>query len=473
MPDVNPTRPPSPGVAAAEARSLKTAVVAGVLLAFALVSGAAMLWSGWLLLRGERLPYPWTRLPKECAWVAQADEPDQGVQAWQAVAGLAQVPPAWRQFGADEAARWRGLTNRPDLDATQAWGLCARAAGPELSVAPAAPTTASQRAAFAADLHLAPYLRWATGPLPWDPAAVALPDPATRAPPATGERLEHDALFREAMERTGGGQAHVYVGQQALGQWASRLPDPVVRNFLQLGTFAAVALRVDAEHVVWHAHIGTGQRGAVYLKQHLDPVHELDAATLIDPAAPVRGVARFHPGALEALRTRHPLLGLLDRWMAAHALANLAPFLTGQVAWQQFGTRAEDGVALTLQLAPHTAAPPWQAACATPAAGAMPAAAAGLACRAGAGYLVVASSAAAAARAAAVAGGRIPSLRAVGGLGADLERLMAQTQGLRLQPGARVEVPGLGQWVGPFQVEAIWIDSGLAAEIAVPRSPPH
>ena len=464
MPDPTTPTPPSPRIAAVESRSLKTAVVAGLLLAFALVSGGAMLWSGWLLLRGEQVPYPWTRLPKSCAWVAVADEPGHTAAAWRTVAALPQVPAAWRALATGEATRWDGVVAQPGVDPAPAWGLCARAPQPVLAVAPVVAATGALPGAAGPLAAFAPYLRWASAPLPWGAADAVAAEHTPLPTAASGETLEQDDRFREAMERTGGGQVHLYLPQHTVTQWAAGVTDPIVRAFLPLGTFAAVALRVDADHVVVHAHIGTGQRGAVYLKQHLDPTHDLDAATLIDPAAPVRGVARLHPAALDLLRTRHPLLGLLDRWMAQHTLEKLAPYLTGQVAWQQFSPTAGTDVALTLSLATNAGPLPWQGTCAV---GVQEP---GLACRMGAGYLVVGSSAAAADRADAVAAGRTLSLRTAGGLGPDVERLLTQTQGLHLGPGARVDVPGLRDWTGPLQVEAVWVDSGLAAEIAVPRT---
>jgi hypothetical protein len=399
-----------------------------------------MVWSGWQLWRGEQVPAAWTVLPREADWAIHAGEPATVADALRVVAELPQVPADWRAIVRAEQKRWLARTAATGAGRGQPWTLAAVRGHWWLAV----PALQAQQPA--------------TGAFPLPGAHTAL-DAFVQPPRDATATLAQQHFFREGLERAGGGQLQAWIACDPLKAWAQGLTDPVVREFLVSASWAAAALKVDGTHARLHVHVGTGQRGAVFLKQHLDPVRELDAATVLDSAATARGVARLNPQAWDEMRGRHPLVHLLDLWHKAHPEFDLSDAITGQMAWQSFSGRADERGTLTVQLLHnHATDPALQRHCqqATPPV-----------CRHAPGWLVVAPDAESADRALQVATGVRANLRQAGGLDGDEERLMTATQGLRLLAGARVEVPGLQGWTGPMQVEALWLDTGLIAEVAI------
>ena len=456
-----------------------------------LVSASVAIYSGWLLFRGEVGEEVFTALPGACTWVVLVDEPDAVAGALQVAATLPQLAPEVQAFAKTNAASWARLAAVPGLDATAPWAVCGRGPGfPSIDGAVAAVMAtgigaeAGPRLAAALGLEHAAaagssawirdgerlLLRDATGRvamaarqdgkvlrLSWAAApadAGALLDAAVAQ--ARTEPLQKAAGFREAVERVGGGQVHVWLAKPTAGAAAKALGAPAgLDEGLQHLTWAAAVLRHERGMLKLHAHLGTDdQRGAVWLKQQLDVSGAFDAGTVLDSDAQAFGTVRLPPQRWRDLAMVAPQAAAVAEALAAVGATTAG--LTGHVAWQAtVGTDMENWRVVAALQPAATVRLPEGAAQASPALAVT------------AGKLVAASDPAELQRGLELLAGKGQTLREAdppAGLG----RLLDTTQGvvLRGKASAWGRIPGVAQ--GPVQAEWLWLETGLVAELAFP-----
>ncbi len=319
-----------------------------------------------MLMHGEDTDPVFGALPGDCDAVVLLDRPSEAGPALQRLAQHPATPNALATLARTWAAPLQQSGSLAGLDSGQAWAVCRRgalwlAAIPAATGAPQPLTkwlpawqtglglpgdgkwaerlgvqvqTASDGTVLAAaksvpGLWVAAFLAdapTATG-TPADPIA-ALAGLAVAGVPAN---LGKDKEFRESIERVGGGQARVFVRGSVARAWlAAQLPEQGSlapwREGLPHLTWVAAALRDDGELVRVQTHLGTGQKGVIFLKDHLDIQADQDMAPLLPAVVAQAGQA----GVVRLPRRSWPML-----------TATLAPSTQLQAAFPDFSDRRD------------------------------------------------------------------------------------------------------------------------------------
>lgn len=471
----------------------KPTVAAGLFAAMFVLSATVMVWSGYVLLHGEQTDAVYQALPAQCEWLLLADQPSHVHTAWLALGSPARVPRSLVLVAKDQADLWTSLAATPGLDPSQPWAVCGRPDGIVAAVmAKSADGVAPGQAFFdrlqahaavlpsevQAVLPATDLLGWslglhrgATDPKPtvalrrdgqilrvaWSlqqPAEVVL---SRAVQEARTHPLQKNETVRGAFERVGGGQLHLYLTPERVRTLGQHLgANPALSQGLALATWGAAVLRQDEDTVRLHAQVGTGPHGAVWLKERFDTTTLLDAAPLVAPEAQLAAVVRVSPGVLPA-QTDLPGVPALDAWLKDHgasSLASLASVSTGQAVLQVLrDPNPATAWLLLVQLRANVAVP---ADLLDPRVASQ---------RVG-DLLVMAQRPDLLRLGVQLAQGKHPSLRDRT-LTGDTKRLLADTQGLMLRGDVAV-----GEWRGPLQLEWLWLDTGLVAELSLPRSRP-
>lgn len=421
---------------------VRTGFAAGLLGAMLLVSGSLAIWSARQLLRGDDSGAAYAALPASCRWVLVADDPAGLPLALGLVAELPQAGAEVRAMAARQASLWRAAAAVPGLDDAQPWALCGQGDG---------------SAVLAARRKDGGVERYAVGSRD-GPALLA-----GSAAEAARANLNEYVPFRSALERVGGGQAHVYLDSKTLQETVAGLALPdLARDGSAHALWLGAVLRVEKGQIHLRTHVGTGPAGASWLKAHLDPVGVLDATPLIDPAAVAAGVLHFHPGAWMA---RHPTLRGLDtraRDTLGAGLASLAPQLTGHLIWQVLPAAADGALAwmALLQLSPAA-----QGSLGEPAGER-----AGLSWRRAGSFLALAPSRTLADRAAAL----VQHPTTAPEQQVERARILSENQGFFLRDPATAPRGTALPWTlrGPLACEWLWLDTGFVAELSLPAGAP-
>lgn len=343
-----------------------------------LVSATGALWSGWLLLHGEDTDPILGALPAQCDAVVLLDKPAEAGNSLQRLADHPATPPQVAQL----ARLWAGpvghSAGHPGLDTGQAWALCRR--GPiwyaalatsadggnsavswlnDVSSGFGAPVegawserrglqvqTASDGTVLAA-VKRAPGLWIVAFRDPLLPGEVTpTADPARQLEALASEtgsiNLSKDKEFREAIERVGGGQARVFVRGETARRWlAQQLPEQGDLSPWRLGLpqllWVSAALRDDGQAVHVQFHLGTAQKGVIFLKDHLDIQADQDMAPLL----PAGLVAAGEAGVVRLPRRSWPMLtiklapssALRDHFRDFGDRRDWNQWLAGPVAW--------------------------------------------------------------------------------------------------------------------------------------------
>ncbi len=310
------------------------------------LSGSVALYTGWQLAAGDHGSELMEALPSRCDLVVVAGSPRAVVSLLRAADELA-LPEALTGVVAGHAARLAealgAAAGAPaGADPEGAWAGCARDGGVFATVA----VRGSAEAAIdglAAQLEavvgpgLGVSARWRSGErLPglgrWlvgddGRVRVALQANAGRVQVAwsfAGDAaalleagladLDSDSLadnhdFRAALERGGGGALQLYISGALLASQAAAASgglfdaDAMTSRFDWLGA----SLREIDDHVDLHVHLGAGQRGVMWLKEHLDITTPTATTAILPATAAGGGVLRLRPagwlGDLDALRS--------------------------------------------------------------------------------------------------------------------------------------------------------------------------
>lgn len=285
-------------------------------------------------------------------------------------------------------------------------------------------------------------------------------DAAHAGLPGLAVNLDQSADFHEALERAGGGQLQIYLTKVALQEQFDR--NSAVGKVLfgmQDVRWLSAAVRVDDKAARLHLHLGAGQRGAVWLKQHFDPPQDWNPLRQIDSQAVAVALVNFEPRALPAANDVPGVADLdaLLRSQVGISFADLAAVSTGHFLWQQLAT-GQQWVTVPLlseePLAPATRATHWaqqQIKSTLLLAKDHQSMETALDLIGRASFHVSTGA----------SNGRESLVNKP--IDLDRQRLFTQTQGIWLAKGATAT--GL---TGPAQFEWLWLDTGLIAEWTVP-----
>lgn len=487
MPADPPPAPHRPQTAVPTARPT---VAAALFLVMFLISGTIAVYSGYLLYRGEETDPIFTALPGTCDWVVVVDQPGEVAAAWRPLTQKPHVSGRLKALAVAQAQAWQRIEAVAGLGHDSPWGLCGHAGGVVAAVPDAGgglkagqllvealsqaapqllPAEGTAGQALAIDAQGSQWqadtggrvLRQADGrarvrlqtdgkllTVTW--AAMQGPDAVDlsvqAATQARSAPLQKHTPFREGTERVGGGQLHLWLAEKT---WREQvLPalaqDGAWRDGLGKAAWAAAVLRTETGHARLHGHLGPTQPFVAFLKEWLDPAQALDASRFLPEGDGSTAVLRRAPGLL-ARAEAWP-------WPWLHSFAakgqvtarQTGKWLTGQVIARQHA--AAYHLTATGQAAPELAAA---------------VAAHGDEARLAAEFLVLGDQpAAVAALAGELAAPKDPRLDG------DRKRLGQDTQGYALGTGT---LPGPDAWglAGPAQVEWLWIDTGLIAEVDV------
>lgn len=328
-----------------------------------IVVGATLsIGSAYLLWRGERHDPALLALPTGCGAVVLLDKPAEAPQALQrAVAGDA-LPAALQQGLASLQPLVERVAALPGLRADESAALCLGGDG----VLIALPTTAAGAAAAAeaALAELAPgsrpagqsngevlilastALRLPGTATPTGATAEALVAQAVRrsAQPAEGQepppRLPDDLLFREAAERVGPGQLHVYLSPPVARALLAPAADPAWHSGLALAQWFGLGVLARSGEARVHLQFGASQQGAAWLKERFDFADDLFAARAWPADAQLAGMVRAGRDGWPLLTASvPPLPALLAHFPTPDnaAVQLWRKALTGQVAWSMRG----------------------------------------------------------------------------------------------------------------------------------------
>lgn len=410
--------------------------IAAVIFALAfVVSASMMLWSGWQLYRGERLPVAVTATGQACEWVALIDAPGELAATLDAFETHARaLLPSDVTATLALAAPFIHSISAQGLVADQPYAICGWGRDAVLAMPnrPASPNAEREALAWAARLAalagdptttavtVTPeLLRLAFAPTSHDTAGLL----QRAAPVRADAHVGTDVAYRAAVERTGGGAAHLYLPQ---GTAARLLHGLVGDSWLTEGiptvTWLGLGLRRDDDQVRLHAHVGIDQHGAIWLKEVADVAALDDATGWIAADATAAAIVRLPPVLRRKVAgeygPRSPLL--------AQSMAQTGTEKAQTLVWQ----RAQDGAESIVWTADVPALP-------------------GLPNALVQGRRVVATTPAMLAQTEAVLDGQQPGQDKVADR--DRRRLLTNTQ---------------GWFEGPLQIDWVWTDMGVAAEAA-------
>lgn len=483
-------RPDAPG-----AKTVGFAASLGLLLVVTTTTIA--LYTGFLLWRGDPGSDLLNSLPKDCSWVAIAEDPAELRQAAADVANWGVIPGSLK--GALNKAAIELLADldaaREGIDPERGLGLCRYGKGLVFSVG----LKPGAKDAIGA-LQNAAARRVGLEPKGWTPgasaggfveyaladkdgqASIALLQSQDRAlfvwadAGADASKLlaevitatqkasmREDIVMRSAIERVGSGALQLAFAPPPLRaiakSWlAGHLPAELLGHHAE---YAGISIRrdVDTRLTHLHLHVGAGQPGVAWLKATLDPTGKLNASNHLDRDATSGGVLRINPNALRkhaAWVLRHPTgraIAATFKTTVDKALVSLGAHITGHVVWQIGGGPTPWRLAMQLQPGQDAKV---TALLAPAVAGAW---AHGTVER---GWLVLAPGASGAAVAAA------KDFHASAGLGPEIAedrtRLLNENQGFYL--GSEDALPGVT--AGTVQFEALWIHTGFIAHLTFP-----
>ena len=357
-----PALPPNPQTGVAPVQPAGPTFAAVLLLVLIALGATLSIGSAWLLWRGEKHDPAVLALPAGCAGVVLVDKPAE------AAAALARaLAPGGLPAPLAEALRPLGpilqrLATVPGLRAGESAAVCLQAGGavlaiptadPQASAAvakwpglPAAPATAVQ---LAGDVLLLATTAVSL-PVAGTPASVAdaaallatgpalgVGQPATK-PAVTG--LATDLLYREATERVGPGQLHLYLSPRALQGWLAPLLPAAWQSGLPLAQWFGLSVLAREQDVRVHVQFGAEQQGAVWLKEHFDFRDDLAAAKVWPTTAPLTGNLRVQREGWDLLSVVVPPLAQLQAQFPqadSAAIKVWRKVVTGQVGWWQQG----------------------------------------------------------------------------------------------------------------------------------------
>ncbi len=360
------------------AAAKKTTLAALIMLAMFVISGSVALYTGYLLWRGEA-PEPVMRaLPGDCDAVLYVDPKNLKELLVRARAIVPEMDARTALLGLDGALGWHaglaayrgdaygvcrrgpvwyaalGAQAMPNLEAeVTAWVdvLAAHTfawrdfGGRKVAASPGGLMPDRTAAAVRSDPQLAQAVWLRSAGLP--AGATADQDAGRLLDQLQGQRedqsLQADKLFRDSLERTGGGQAHVFVRGDALRQWVSRHGAAVplaLQPALDAVQWSATAFRLDGNELRVHDHVFGGQRLASWLKQHLDVAESIDFTSFAVslPAHVAWGVVRAPVGGLATVAVLDPAVAELVGALPCEAPTTRrlwTEWLTGQFAWAQ------------------------------------------------------------------------------------------------------------------------------------------
>jgi hypothetical protein len=412
---------------------VQSPVAAGVFAAMAIVSGAVAVWSGIVLFRGEPADPVLRALPAGCGSLVVSEQPREAAALWRTLATVG-LPAAGSSTLAAWAADAQALASLPQLDGARPAAVC-RKDGQSLAVLPGSAATAA--AWLARDAHG----RSATSAheavdagvrLAWTPTAtVGLLAEVRRG--VERQPAHKDEALREALERVGGGVEHRFAGPAELAQWAARWPE--AQTLLGFVRWAATSLRRDEAGIRLHAHLGMADAGAGWLKPRLDVTQPVDLSPFLASSTLAIAIVRVHPsGFVQAGDV--PGLAALEAWSRrwlGQPLATVLAGSSGQLMFQVLDGPERDGQ------------PPWLL----------------LVHKSGRDFAIYARDEALKA----TAGQLLAQARSGAQTNDDRQRLLQQTSGVWLAAGAR-----LGPLSGPLQIDGMWLDTGVVAEL---RRPPR
>ncbi len=405
----------------------KPTVAAAIFVVAFVLSASLMLWSGWQLYHGEQLPVAVTATGQACDWVVLIDAPNELAAAWDALATRAPglLPNEVTATLAD-AAPWvqaiskQGVVNgQPDVIC--GWGRDAVLTMPHQQAKAWSEWLATRQGdprvtALAATPGL---LRLAVASTSHDTGGLL-----QRAAPATANaHLGTDLAYRAAIERTGGGAAHLFLPQataaRLLHAW---LGESWLAEGIPTVQWLGLGLRRDTDRLRLHAHLGIDQHGAIWLKGVADVAALDDATGWIAANAQAAAIVRM-PAEL-----RHKVAGHYGPPSAllTQALAQTGTNKAQTLVWQ----RANQGGESVIWTADVPALPDLPSALVH-------------------GWRVVATTPAVLAQTQAVLEGAQPDQGKTADR--DRQRLLTTTQG----------------WFdGALQVDWVWTDLGVAVEAA-------
>jgi hypothetical protein len=270
------------------------------------------------------------------------------------------------------------------------------------------------------------------------------------AAPAKGQepppRLPDDLLFREAAERVGPGQLHVYLSPGVAKALLGPRADPAWHAGLALAQWFGVGVLAREADVRVHLQFGANQQGAAWLKERFDFADDLHAARAWPADAQLAGMVRAGREGWPLLTASvEPLPQLLAQFPSPdnQTVQLWRKALTGQVAWSLRGP------CLVTVAVPTAAADLAQWPAPEPSAGCSPAR---QLLQLGEQRVVLTGPAA---ELPGVAAALAAGTSREAGLDSDGQRLATETQGWRRWTSA--------DGLPAAQMDWIWLDRGLAA----------
>ncbi len=421
-------------LAPAPGRGKPTVAAAIFALAF-LLSASMMLWSGWQLYHGERFATAVKATGQRCDWVLLVDTPAElapALEALQTQAGAA-LPAEVTQLLA-AATPFTHAVGTQGLAADEPWTVCGWDADTvltmpnrpqSLAAAQAAQAWSRQLATLAGDatatsLAVTPeLLRLAVAPVSHAPTALL----ARALPSQPAAHLGVDVAYRAAVERVGGGAAHVFLAQAAARRLLQRwLTAPWQADGIATVQWLGIGLRRDDDRLRLHAHVGIDQHGAIWLREVADVAAVDDVTPWIGADATAAAVVRMPAALRRKLAGQYGPNSPLLAQALAHPGADRAPTLVWQRAPDGGESAVWTGDVPPLANLPTVVVHGWR---------------------------VVATSPAMLVHTQAVLEGKLPGQDKIADR--DRQRLLANTQG----------------WFdGGLQVDWVWSDMGVAAEAA-------
>ena len=417
----------------------KTSIAAGIFAVAFILSASLMVWSGWQLYHGEHMPTALMATGTQCDWVLLIDDPQQAPQTWQALHDQTDLPaaatPLWQALQPLMVAAPKTALNRHE-----AWVLCGLAGGAVLTVTngPQQPEAAEQLVTLLAAEPTA------TGALiPWQHGTVVASTQVvriafsqagadsqamlSRSTPQGGPlapNLATDLPFRASTERVGDAALHFYLPTASAQRWLKTLtPSLWWHRGMEVVQWLGVMVRLGEGHLRVHAHLGGDEQMGAWLKPAFDVPAMEDAAPWLAQTAQAAAIVRIPAKTRPQLAAWYGPDAPLLRQVLAQSAADLP---VDTLIWQRFANGEEAAM--------------WQGNASGPK---------DLRHAQEGAWTLLATSDAALTSARDVLQGKAPSLAKIDDR--DRQRLLATTQ---------------GWFIGKQQVDWIWTDAGVAAEVA-------
>jgi hypothetical protein len=286
----------------------KPGVAAAIFIVAFVLSATMMIWSGWQLYHGEKLPLALTETGTQCQWVLLVDDPAKAPAAWEALRHV--------DLPAAATPLWQALqplfvdAGRTHLDAKQAWVLCGQPDGAVLTVAngPQQPEAARELVHLLAVEPRQPnaLVAWQDGAVVEDgkvlrvvfaksevDAQALIERAKPHGPPETAS-LAVDLPFRASTERVGDAPLHLYLPQATARAWLKTLlPLAWWQGGIDVVQWLGVMVRQDDQKLRVHAHLGGDEQMGAWLKPNFDVSALDDAAPWIAASASAAAIVRM------------------------------------------------------------------------------------------------------------------------------------------------------------------------------------